>query len=64
MGGKIHDWMYAAVVLGLLQIGELMYNRFGLKLAGEIFAISGMTVAVVWLGTVGVRLIRNVKPNR
>lgn len=58
MGDKIPGWMYAAVVLGLLQLAEWLYNRFGFKTAGEIFAIGAILVAFIWMGYSGVKRFR------
>ncbi len=57
MGGKVPNWMYAAAILGLLQIAEFAYNRFAYKLPGQLLALGAIVLTVIWLGKLGVRRV-------
>lgn len=58
MGGKVPNWMYAAIILGLLQIAEFAYHRFPYKLPGQLLALGAIVLTVIWLGLLGVRMVR------
>ncbi|GAX91577.1 hypothetical protein [Effusibacillus lacus] len=58
MAGKIQNWMYAAAVLGFLQVGELFYNLFQFKLAGQIIGLCAFFLIIVWVVDIGFRLVR------
>jgi hypothetical protein len=49
--------MYAAAILGLLQIAEFAYNRFAYKLPGQLLALGAIVLTVIWLGKLGVRRV-------
>lgn len=53
---KLENWMYAALILGLIQLAEFLYNRIGVKLAGQIVAIAAILLAFIWIGSLGYKL--------
>ncbi|WP_018131702.1 hypothetical protein [Effusibacillus pohliae] len=54
----MQNWVYAAAVLGCLQLAEILYNRFQFKLAGELVALCSFAIAAIWLGASGWKLLR------
>lgn len=61
MGGKVPNWIFAALILGLLEAGEFFYNRLSYKLPGQILALCAIVLAVVWIVIIGIRLIMRKK---